>query len=79
MSTYSRAMIELGYDGEYRPLVPEFRVNADVEKPHSVAEACTNSSAFNTSCVSGLSPCLCSLPYAHGGALTCVVSAECVW
>lgn len=28
MSTYSRAMIELGYDGEYRPLVPESRVNA---------------------------------------------------
>lgn len=25
MSTYSRALIELGFDGEYRPLVPESR------------------------------------------------------
>ena len=28
MSNYCKTMIELGYDGEYRPLVPESRANA---------------------------------------------------
>lgn len=32
MSNYCTTMIELGYDGEYRPLVPESRVNAGITR-----------------------------------------------